>query len=154
MNYALAKKMIICFAIGFFIVSFNLYGSIAGSISIQWGKSDSSEDSQAVETSQKSGPPAHAPAHGYRAKYQYQYYPSSSVYYDTGRQLYFYLKGDDWQVGASLPSSISLALSDYVSIELDTDEPYIYYSEHVKQYPPGQSKEKNKSKSKKKNKWG
>jgi hypothetical protein len=152
MNYVLAKKLFICFVIGFFIVSFNLYGSIAGSISIQWGESDSSEDSQAVKTSKKSGPPAHAPAHGYRAKYQYKYYPSSSVYYDTDRQLYFYLKGDDWQIGASLPSSLSLVLGDYVSIELDTDKPYTYYSEHLKQYPPGQSKEKNKNK--KKNKWG
>jgi hypothetical protein len=87
----------------------------------------------------KGGPPAHAPAHGYRAKRQYRYYPSSSVYYDTGRGLYFYLKGDNWEVGASLPSSLRVGLGDSVSIELDTDKPYNHYKEHIKKYPPKKS---------------
>ena len=37
----------------------------------------------------KQGPPPWAPAHGYRAKYQYYYYPSSYVYFDTKKKLYF-----------------------------------------------------------------
>ena len=69
---------------------------------------------------------------------------------DTGRRLYFYLKGNNWEVGASLPSSIRVELGDSVSIELDTDKPYIYHADHVKKYPPGQMKKKNK----KKDKWG
>jgi hypothetical protein len=36
----------------------------------------------------KNGPPAHAPAHGYRAKHRYRYYPSCSVYFDIGRVLW------------------------------------------------------------------
>jgi hypothetical protein len=87
----------------------------------------------------KGGPPAHVAAHGYRAKRQYRYYPSSSVYYDTGRGLYFYLKGDNWEVGASLPSSLRVGLGDSVSIELDTDKPYNHYKEHIKKYPPKKS---------------
>jgi len=31
----------------------------------------------------KKGPPPWAPAHGHRAKYRYQYYPSTSVYFDV-----------------------------------------------------------------------
>jgi hypothetical protein len=79
-----------------------------------------------------------------------RYYPSRSVYYDTGREIYFYLKGNSWEVGASLPSSLRVGLGDSVSIELDTEKPYIYHADHVKKYPPGQMKKKNKTK----NKWG
>ena len=99
----------------------------------------------------KAGPPPHAPAHGYRAKHEYRYYPSRSVFYDTSRRLYFYIKGKNWEVGASLPSSLRVGLGDSVSIELDTDKPYLYHAEHVKKYPPGQLKKK---KHKKKKKWG
>lgn len=98
----------------------------------------------------KGGPPSHAPAHGYRAKYQYRYYPECSIYYDYERKLYFYIKGDHWEVGASLPSRLRVSLGDFVNIELDTDKPYIYHAEHVKKHPPGQLKNKHK----KKHKWG
>jgi hypothetical protein len=118
-----------------------------GRFSIQWGKGSDSENQPAGHKAKKGGPPDHAPAHGYRAKHQYRYYPSKSVYYDSGRGLYFYLKGDNWEVGASLPIGLKADLGDYVSIELDTDKPYLHYSEHVKQYPPGQTK------SKKSKKW-
>ena len=37
----------------------------------------------------KAGPPPHAPAHGHRAKYSYQYYPSCYVYFDISRRCYF-----------------------------------------------------------------
>jgi hypothetical protein len=60
------------------------------------------------------------------------------------------LKGDNWEVGASLPSSIRVRLGDYVSMELDTGKPYTYHADHVKKYPPG----KKKKKKKKKSKWG
>jgi hypothetical protein len=127
-------------------------GCAGDNIKVVYEKNDNSGYSEAGEKHKhrKGGPPAHAPAHGYRAKHQYRYYPSRSVYYDTGRGLYFYLKGNNWEVGASLPSSLRVGLGDSVSIELDTDKPYIYHADHVKKYPPGQMKKKNK----KKNKWG
>ena len=150
MNYRLTRKLCICLAIGFFIVSICADVFAGGSINIQWGKGSGSDNPQVSKKHKKQGPPAHAPAHGYRAKHQYRYYPSRSVYYDTGRRLYFYIKGDNWEVGASLPNHIRVSLGDSVNIELDTEKPYIYYSEHVKKYPPGQRKKKNK----KKNKWG
>jgi hypothetical protein len=49
-----------------------------------------------------------------------------------------------------LPNHLRIGLGDSVSIELDTDKPYIHHAEHVKKYPPGQLKKKNK----KKHKWG
>jgi hypothetical protein len=81
-------------------------------------------------------------------KYRYCYYPSHYVYYDTGRGVYFYLAGDEWHVSAHLPSGIRLEYADYVAIELDTDEPYVYFPEHKKKYLPGKMK-----KIKHKKKW-
>ena len=145
MNY---KRLIICFVVGFFIIGFNSNVFSGGSISVQWGKGTESDSPAVVKKGKKQGPPAHAPAYGYRAKHQYRYYPSRSVYYDTERGLYFYIKGDNWEVGASLPSSLSAGLGNYVSMELDTDKPYIHYTEHVKKYPPGQIKNQNKKNNK------
>ncbi len=148
MSYNLIKRFFICFLIGFFIFSFNSNVFAGGGISIQWGKGADSGQPKSVKKHKKGGPPAHAPAHGYRAKHQYRYYPSSSVYYDTGRGLYFYLEGDNWEVGASLPSSLRVGLGDSVSIELDTDKPYNHHKEHVKKYPPKKSNNNKKKKSK------
>jgi len=144
MDYSLTRKLLTCLAIGFFFASFSTDVFAGGSISIQWGKGSGSDNREVVKKHKKQGPPAHAPAHGYRAKHQYRYYPSRSVYYDTARGLYFYLKGDNWEVGASLPGSLRVGLGDSVSIELETDKPYIHHEAHVKKYPAKQSKKKKK----------
>jgi hypothetical protein len=146
MNYRLIRKLCICLTIGFFIFSLSADVFAGGSINIQWGKGSGSDNPEVSKKQKKQGPPAHAPAHGYRAKHQYRYYPSRSVYYDTGRGLYFYLKGDNWEVGASLPGSLRVGLGDSVSIELDTAKPYTHHAEHVKKYPPKQLKKMKKGK--------
>ena len=94
------------------------------------------------------GPPPWAPAHGRRAKYMYRYYyyPAHYAYYDVGRGVYFYLGGDGWRMSAHLPGGIHLGYADYVYLELGTDKPYEYFSEHRKKYPPGQAKKNKKSK--------
>ena len=92
------------------------------------------------------GPPPWAPAHGYRAKYKYRYYPSSHVYYDTGRSLYFYYSNGDWRMSISLPSRIHIDVYDFVALEMDADKPYKYHSEVQKKYPPGKMKKKKKKK--------
>jgi hypothetical protein len=151
MNYTLAKRMFIGLIIGFFIVSaIFTVGCTARKIKVVYEKDSNSGYSEVGYKHKKGGPPPHAPAHGYRAKHQYRYYPSCSVYYDYGRKIYFYIKGDHWEVGASLPSHLRIGLGDSVNIELDADKPYIHHAEHVKKYPPGQLKNKNK----KKLKWG
>jgi hypothetical protein len=98
----------------------------------------------------KKGPPPWAPAHGYRAKHKYRYYPSHRVYYEEKRGVYFYYKDGEWRVSVSLPSSIRIDIGDYVTLEMGTDKPYEWDHEVVKKYPPGQLKKKNKKKGKRK----
>ncbi len=94
------------------------------------------------------GPPSWAPAHGQRAKHQYYYYPESSLYFDPARKLFFYLSGDGWRASVSLPIGIHIETSDYVALDMDTDEPFRFHSDVVKQYPPGKLKNLNKGKGK------
>lgn len=102
--------------------------------------------------SEQLGPPPWAPAHGYRAKYKYYYYPNACVYFDIGRRLYFYYQDEQWKVSVSLPQSIHITTEEYVVLEMDTDKPYKFHSDVVKRYPPGQIKKYDKEKNKRKNK--
>ncbi len=96
------------------------------------------------------GPPPWAPAHGYRAKYHYRYYPSSYVYFDVGRNLYFYYDAGNWQVGVSLPSRIQIDFDDYVTLGMDTGRPYHYHRDVVRRYPPEKQDRRKRGKDNKK----
>lgn len=137
-------------SISFLLFSFNACRGTMGSVGVDWGNEDENEPVSPYGTHRyedtKKGPPAHAPAHGYRTKHHYRYYPDERVYYDTGRGAYFYLDNGTWRMSIGLPGSIRLE-SRYVSLELDTDEPYRYFSEHEAKYPP------DKMKGKKNKKW-
>lgn len=97
-------------------------------------------------------PPAHAPAHGRRGHHNYHYYPDVEVYFDVGRQSYFYLSGAAWTVSATLPRALRVQLGSHVSMELDTVRPYDYHHKHKKHYPRGHFKKKHRNKHRKKNK--
>jgi hypothetical protein len=80
-------------------------------------------------------PPPWAPAHGWRAKHQYVYYPSAEVYYEPASSMWFWLGGDGWQAGVNLP----LPLHNYVrtggiNIALDVDRPYLRNDDVVRRY--------------------
>ena len=80
-------------------------------------------------------PPPWAPAHGWRAKHRYVYYPSAEVYYAPDTRMWFWLGGNGWQAGISLP----VALQGYVqvggvSIDLDVDRPYLRNDYVVRRY--------------------
>ena len=122
------------------LIIFSISILFAGCATMGGTVSSGSDDQVAV----KNGPPAHAPAHGYRAKHQYRYYPACSVYFDIGRKVYFYLEGGYWRISAGLPNNLRVELGDYVVLEMDTDRPYLDYENHRQKYPPGQLK-KNKS---------
>ena len=80
-------------------------------------------------------PPPWAPAHGYRAKqYRYIYYPRHDVYYAPETQLWFWLDGRRWRVGASLPSGIVVAGAPGVSVVLGTERPYDEHAYVVEHY--------------------
>ena len=143
MNNTLAKRLFVGIATCVFIISTILtFGCASTKIKAKYERKDDSGYSKAEHKNKhkKGGPPAHAPAHGYRAKHQYRYYPSQKVYHDSDRGLYFYLKGHNWEIGASLPSHMRADLGESVTIELDTDKPYVHNSDHVKKYPPKKSK--------------
>jgi len=156
MSYNLKIGLSLCFSLCAFIIStMVINGCSGGHVHGRWGKNPEPKpkphqaeyEYKHKHKPKRHGPPAHAPAHGYRAKHQYRYYPSCRVYHDTGRELYFYLKGDNWEVGATLPSHLKAGLGESVTLELNTDNPYVYNAEHIKQYPP------KKSKGKKPKKW-
>ena len=56
-----------------------------------------------AEVSAQPGPPPWAPAHGYRAKARYTYFPTLSLYFDTKIGVYFFLEHGVWIQRTSLP---------------------------------------------------
>jgi hypothetical protein len=130
-------------AITIFVFLFVSSGFADNSSSVKIAKGTGKEDVQIKERyKHQNGPPAHAPAQGYRAKFKYRYYPCCRVYFDVERGLYFYLKGETWEVGISLPSQLKNDLGKYVNLELDTDRPYLFNKEHNKKYSSKQSSSK------------
>ena len=118
----------------------------SGAARVGWGSESTDRHANCSKKVEKGGPPPHAPAaHGYGAKYAYRYYPSSFVYFDASRKMYFYFQNNCWCESASLPKDIRLKFDHYVTIETDDDKPYNGFKEHVHKYPPGQLKKKNKN---------
>ena len=155
MNYNIFNKMLFLFFILLCLFSFSACRTTRGEIGYSRGQGTDSGHPHDIKKQKKNGPPPHAPAHGYRAKYKYRYYPVSSVYYDMNRSLYFYLEGPYWQISASLPHAIQVGLGDHVVLEMEADKPYIHYDEHKHKYPPYKFKNKPKKvKSKKNKKFG
>jgi hypothetical protein len=81
-------------------------------------------------------PPPWAPAHGQRAKqYHYTYYPDYGIYYAPESRLWFWLDGDNWRFGASLPLDYRpYATGGGVSIELGSERPYDEHGVVVERY--------------------
>lgn len=100
----------------------------------------------------KAGPPAHAPVHGYRKKHTYKYYPECRVYHSKEQNAYFWFKNGKWEVGVTLPSSISIYGHSSVSVELESDKPYLHHGTVEKEHP-GKGKAKGKYKNKNKGKY-
>ena len=57
----------------------------------------------AADTYAQGGPPPWAPAHGYRAKARYTYFPTLGFYFDTRIGVYFFLEAGVWTRRTSLP---------------------------------------------------
>jgi hypothetical protein len=134
------NRWIACLAGVSLLVSVAAGPALAGPINIFSGNNSKTKSSVKVKRGRKNGPPDHAPALGYRAQFQYRYYPDAEVYYDAARKLYFYFEGNGWRIGASLPSSLLASLGDSVNLELDTDKPFLYHDAHKAQYPPGRAR--------------
>jgi hypothetical protein len=140
----LAKVVVGLVMMFLFMFPYLCYAS-GGSVTVQWGDKAGQPSQPQQKGDLKNGPPDHAPAHGYRAKHQYRYYPDSRVYFDTSRNVYFYMNKGGWQMAASLPGFIRLS-SGFVTLGMDSDRPYTRYDEHKAKYPPGQAKKDSKGK--------
>ncbi|UCG78885.1 MAG: hypothetical protein JSV21_03390 [Nitrospirota bacterium] len=103
----------------------------------------------------KKSPPPWAPAHGKRAKYRYRYYPSSFVYFDVDREMWFYMEGNRWRASVRLPRTVVIVSDDAIEIMLDTDEPHRHFHDHKSKYPPNEHKKERRQehKYKKKHKY-
>ena len=94
-------------------------------------------------------PPPWAPAHGYRAKHNYVYYPAREVYYAPETRTWFWLSsGGGWHVGASLPHAyVPYTRTGGVPIVLETAHPYerhTYVVEHYGKHKHKKHKHKHK----------
>lgn len=107
---------------------------------LQFGCNTMDESPAIIVPDDQGGPPPWAPAHGYRAKHRYYYYPDHRVYFDPARSTYFYMSGNGWQVSTSLPSGTSIGTSNYVIIDTNEDRPYVYHRDIEKRYPHGQGR--------------
>jgi hypothetical protein len=105
-------------------------------------------EKKSPDTELSSGPPPWAPAHGHRAKFTYRYYPSSFVYFNIEKGIYFYLSHGVWVDSYSLPSTISISPDGYVILKMDVDKPYTFHKDVAKRHPPGLKKKKMKGKGK------
>ncbi len=130
-------SIVVC---AFVLVAYSMQGALASSVTIGIGDKPASKSYDG----KKKGPPPHAPAHGYRAKYNYRYYPSNEVYFDSGRGLYFYYSDKEWRASATLPLNLGSNLGGYVTIEMDSDKPYSDHASHKSKYPPGSGAKKDK----------
>jgi hypothetical protein len=53
------------------------------------------------------GPPPWAPAHGYRAKTNYVYFPAIGIYFDLSTHMYIYLEDGKWISVRTIPARYS-----------------------------------------------
>lgn len=131
---------------GLILIFMSGCASSRGGVGYEWGSQEPRHHHE-TKVSHKHGPPDHAPAHGYRAKHSYRYYPAKEVYYDTQRRIYFYIEGEIWKSGTSLPYHIEVSLGKYQTVELYSDTPYEHHEKYKSKYkdkqtPPGQAKKK------------
>jgi hypothetical protein len=89
-------------------------------------------------------PPGHAPAHGYRAKHRYVYYPERELYYAPESRLWFWMQGADWRVGANLPAPYQQYTSGGITIELGSERPFTEHVYVVERYGKGSKHKKHK----------
>lgn len=116
--------------------------STRGGAGVEWGSGEAGRHAE-LRAARGHGPPPQAPAHGYRDKYCYRYYPAREVYFETGRRIYFYLEGGVWKSALTLPYHLQVNLGDHERLELYSDTPFAYHEDKSRKQhwiPPGQAR--------------
>jgi hypothetical protein len=88
------------------------------------------------------GPPPWLPAHVNHPKHTYRYYPYHGIYFEERTRIYFYMTDGRWQASASLPAFIRITVNDFITLDMDSDRPYVYHKYVIKRYPPRQKQNK------------
>ncbi len=70
------------------------------------------------------GPPDHAPAHGYREKFEH--YPDANIYHDLDKDVYYRYDNDKWVRTVEVPTDIDLGSG--VSVDLNETIPAVIRS--------------------------
>ncbi len=81
------------------------------------------------------GPPPWAPAHGWRAKHHYVYYPDAEVYYAPESRRWYWQDRNGWRDGSILPLALrALVRIGGIDIGLDVARPYLRNRQVVQRY--------------------
>lgn len=86
-------------------------------------------------TKKHKAPPSWAPANGY--KHRNIYFPEYKCYYDTYTGIYTYRSGERWSRTFSPPALMinqDLKLAEKVELDLDVEEPQVYFEQHTALY--------------------
>ncbi|PSK90086.1 hypothetical protein [Taibaiella chishuiensis] len=91
----------------------------------------------------QNGPPAWAPAHGYRAK-NHVYFPDYYTFYDPSRNGYVYWQNNAWLFSRTVPSFMASVDLGRARIQVLGDLPLATrpepnFSRYYRMYPPGPS---------------
>ena len=84
-------------------------------------KASKKRDKYHKKAHKRKGPPDHAPAHGYRAKFKH--YPGSDIYQNTETDTYFRKINGEWSPVDEVPTNIKLGKG--VSVDLEESIPEI-----------------------------
>ncbi len=92
-----------------------------------------------VNVAKRNGPPAWAPAHGYRAK-NHVYFRDYQTFYDPYREGYVYRRNNKWVFSRSVPTFLVGVNLGNARMNLITDipvnrRPEQYYSRYANRYP-------------------
>lgn len=102
-------------------------------------KQNKNNDRNYSYVGKRNGPPAWAPAHGYRAK-NHVYFRDYQTFYDPYREGYVYRRNDKWVFSRSVPTFLVGVNLGSARMNIITDipvnrRPEQYYSRYANRYP-------------------
>ena len=142
MGFDIQKWLYSCIVIGLMVLISNNFCLAGENSKIRYGKYMHFESLKVAYDYQKEDYFDKNTLMGSQKEYSYRYYPLCAVYYDTNRKLYYYLQDGSWKIFSYLPRNFNRNLDYYVKLNMDTDKPYIYFDNHIRQFPPRDSGKK------------
>jgi hypothetical protein len=76
-----------------------------------------------------------SPRPGQQSRYKYQYYPDTEVYYEPGREVFFYQDQGRWIKAPTLPRELRGQLGEFVIVEMYSDDPTVFHADVLRRFP-------------------